>query len=154
MLQYGFLRGSVVKNPPANAGNMGSIPESGRSLEKEMATHSRILAGRTPWTEEPGELQSTGSKELDTMEHAHSCCDNNQSQNLNNFFLLVFHVPCGLNVHHFFIIIILQLVWQNVPYLEQTWLRAEGKKSNWGNHAMAVKVFMQKWQSKKYIINW
>ena len=64
MLQYGFLGGSVVKNPPANAGNMGSIPESGRSLEKEMATHSHILAGRIPWTEEPGELQSTGSKRV------------------------------------------------------------------------------------------
>ena len=29
-------------------------------LEKEMATHSRILAWRIPWTEEPGGLQSTG----------------------------------------------------------------------------------------------
>ena len=29
-------------------------------LEKEMATHSSILAWRTPWTEEPGRLQSTG----------------------------------------------------------------------------------------------
>ena len=30
------------------------------SLEKGMATHSRVLAGRTPWTEEPGRLQSIG----------------------------------------------------------------------------------------------
>jgi len=30
------------------------------SLEKEMATHSSILAWRIPWTEEPGGLQSTG----------------------------------------------------------------------------------------------
>ena len=29
-------------------------------LEKEMATHSSILTGETPWTEEPGGLQSTG----------------------------------------------------------------------------------------------
>ena len=29
-------------------------------LEKEMATHSSILAWRIPWTEEPGRLQSTG----------------------------------------------------------------------------------------------
>ena len=29
-------------------------------LEKEMATHSSILAWRIPWTEEPGGLQSTG----------------------------------------------------------------------------------------------
>ena len=35
-------------------------------LEKEMATHSSILAWRIPWTEEPGGLQSTGRKELDT----------------------------------------------------------------------------------------
>ena len=42
---------SVVKNPPANAGDVGSIP--GRSPEKEMATHSSILAGEIPWTEEP-----------------------------------------------------------------------------------------------------
>ena len=30
-------------------------------LEKEMATHSRILAWKIPWTEEPGGLQSMGS---------------------------------------------------------------------------------------------
>jgi len=29
-------------------------------LEEEMATHSSILAGRIPWTEEPGRLQSIG----------------------------------------------------------------------------------------------
>jgi len=33
-------------------------------LEKQMATHSSILAWRTPWTEEPGRLQSTGPEEL------------------------------------------------------------------------------------------
>ena len=33
-------------------------------LEKEMATHSRIPAWRAPWTEEPGELQSTGSQRV------------------------------------------------------------------------------------------
>ena len=31
------------------------------ALEKEMATHSRILAWKIPWTEEPGVLQSLGS---------------------------------------------------------------------------------------------
>ena len=36
------------------------------SLEKEMATHSSILAWRIPWTEEPGRLQSIGCKELNT----------------------------------------------------------------------------------------
>ena len=33
-------------------------------LEKEMVTHSSILAWRIPWTEEPGELQSTGSQRV------------------------------------------------------------------------------------------
>ena len=35
-------------------------------LEEEMATHSSILAWRSPWTEEPCGLQSMGRKELDT----------------------------------------------------------------------------------------
>ena len=57
----GFPSGSVVKNPPANAGDTeeaGSIPGSGRSLEEKMATHSSVLAWRIPWTEESGGLQS------------------------------------------------------------------------------------------------
>ena len=33
-------------------------------LEKEMATHSSILAWKTPWTEEPGRLQSMGSQRV------------------------------------------------------------------------------------------
>jgi len=37
-------------------------------LEKGMATHSSILIWRIPWTEEPGELQSMGGKELDMTE--------------------------------------------------------------------------------------
>ena len=34
------------------------------SVEKEMATHSTILAWRIPWTEEPGGLQSMGSQRV------------------------------------------------------------------------------------------
>ena len=37
-------------------------------LEKEMATHSSILAWRIPWTEELGGLQSMGHRELDMTE--------------------------------------------------------------------------------------
>ena len=33
-------------------------------LEEEMATHSRILAWKIPWTEEPGGLQSMGSQRV------------------------------------------------------------------------------------------
>ena len=57
----GFPGRSVVKHPPANAGDLGSIPGSEESLEKEMATLSNILAWRISWTEKPGGLQSTGS---------------------------------------------------------------------------------------------
>ena len=55
------MSGSVVKNSPANAGDevdMGSIPGVGRPLEKEMTTHSRILAWKILCTKEPGRLQS------------------------------------------------------------------------------------------------
>ena len=37
-------------------------------LEREMVTHSSILAWRIPWTEKPGRLLSTGSRESDTTE--------------------------------------------------------------------------------------
>ena len=41
-------------------------------LEKEMATHSSILAWKIPWMEEPGRLQSMGSKRVsDTTEQLH-----------------------------------------------------------------------------------
>ena len=39
-------------------------------LEKEMATHSSILAWRIQWTEEPGGLQSTGSQRLSDFTHS------------------------------------------------------------------------------------
>ena len=54
----------VVKNPPAKAGDIrdvGLIPGSD-PLQEGMATHSSVLAWRSPWTEEPGGLQSTGSQ--------------------------------------------------------------------------------------------
>ena len=52
--------GSVVKNPPANAGDGGCEDP----LEKKMATHSSILDWRIPRTEEPHELLSTGSQRV------------------------------------------------------------------------------------------
>ena len=72
--------GQTVKNPPANAGDPGSIPGSGRfpgkgngrspGEGKGVATHSSVLAGRIPWTEEPGRLGCSpwGHKESDTTE--------------------------------------------------------------------------------------
>ena len=49
----GFPGGSVVKNPPANAGDAASVPGWGRSPGEGNGTHSSILAWKTPWTEEP-----------------------------------------------------------------------------------------------------
>ena len=54
ILVSGFPGGSVVKNLPANALGWED------PLEKEMVTHSNILAWGIPWTEEPGRLQSMG----------------------------------------------------------------------------------------------
>ena len=57
----------MVKNPPANARDIGSILGQEHSLEKEMATHFSILAWEMPWREEPGGLQSMGSQESDMI---------------------------------------------------------------------------------------
>ena len=127
-LLQGLPGGSVVKNLPANAGDTGYLPGSGRShrerngnpiqysclenpmdggaweaavhgvaksrtrlsnfpftfhfhaLEKEMATHSSVLAWRIPGTEEPGGLQSMGSLRVG--------CDSATSLSL---FIFIFH---------------------------------------------------------------
>ena len=63
-----FPGGSDGKESACNAGDLGSGPGSEDPLEKGMATHSGILAWRSPRTEEPGGPQSTGSQELDTTE--------------------------------------------------------------------------------------
>ena len=65
----------MVKDPPAVQATQEMLesfllsredpPERGR------ATHSRILAGGIPWTEEPCRLWSMGCKELDMTKHTH-----------------------------------------------------------------------------------
>ena len=59
---YVCLRAHKVKNLSVmqETRDAGSIPGSGDPLDKEMATLSSILAWKTPWTEEPGGLQSKG----------------------------------------------------------------------------------------------
>ena len=60
-----FPGGSVVMNPPAMQETQVQFLGQKGPLEKEMATHSIILAWKITWTEEPGELQSMGvTKEL------------------------------------------------------------------------------------------
>ena len=49
---------------PANAGVMGSILGSERSLVEINGNHSSILAWEVPWTDESGRLQSMGSKRV------------------------------------------------------------------------------------------
>ena len=58
----GLFGGSVRKNLPANTEDIGLILGSGRSPEKEMATHDSILAWKIPWTEESDKLQFMGSQ--------------------------------------------------------------------------------------------
>ena len=62
--QQQAIGGSVGKESPAMWENW--VQPLGREdpLEKEMATHSSILAWRIPWTEEPGGLQSMGSQRV------------------------------------------------------------------------------------------
>ena len=55
-----FPRGSAAKESALNAGDLGLIPELGSYLEKEMVTHSNILARKIPWTEMPGRLEFMG----------------------------------------------------------------------------------------------
>ena len=56
-----------IKNLPVNAGDIETLVQSlGQEdpLEEGMATHSRILAWRIPWTEEPVRLQMMGSQRV------------------------------------------------------------------------------------------
>ena len=64
LIYMGFPGGSEVKASAWNAGDLGSIPGLEDPLEKEMATHSSILAWRISCTEEPGGLQSTGLQRI------------------------------------------------------------------------------------------
>ena len=54
----------MVKNPPAMQETQVQPLGQEDTLERGMATYSSILAGRIPWTEEPGGLQSTVSQRV------------------------------------------------------------------------------------------
>ena len=58
----GFHGGPVVKNPDAKQETQVRTLDQEDPLEKEMATHSSILAWESQWTEESGRLQSVGSQ--------------------------------------------------------------------------------------------
>ena len=70
MQRFTLYRASFLaqlgKNPPAMQGTRVRFLGPEDPLEKEMATHSTVLAWKVPWTEDPGGLQSMGSQESDT----------------------------------------------------------------------------------------
>ena len=58
----GFPGGTMVMNPPANAGDGGSIPGLGRSLGGGTGNPLQYSCLGNPWTGEPGRLQSMVSQ--------------------------------------------------------------------------------------------
>ena len=67
---WGFLGGTVVKNPPAKAGNtrdVSSIPKSKRSPGIGNGNPLQFFAWKTPWTEEPDRLQYMGLQKSQTQ---------------------------------------------------------------------------------------
>ena len=67
----GFPGSSVVKNMPANAEDMDSQSLGQKDpLEKEIATHSSILALEIPWPDVPGGLQSMGLQNSWTLHNS------------------------------------------------------------------------------------
>ena len=65
MVYKGFPSGSVVKNLPVKAGNMGLIPGLGRSSGGGNGNPLQYSCLGNPWTEAPGRLQSGVTRELD-----------------------------------------------------------------------------------------
>ena len=61
----GHMVAQLAKNPPVMQETQVQILGQEDPLEKEMATHSSILAWKIPWTEESGGLQSVGLQESD-----------------------------------------------------------------------------------------
>ena len=94
----GFPVGSVVKNPPANAGDRVWSLNQKDPLKKEMAAHSSVLAWESPWTDEPGRLQSLGSQSRHNWEctHAPLSCDDRCTAPLRICTDSLFQVPKGL----------------------------------------------------------
>ena len=66
-LSLHFWMGFPGEESACSAGDLGLMAGGEDPLEKRMATHSSILAWQTPWTEEPGGLESTGSQKGQTQ---------------------------------------------------------------------------------------
>ena len=68
----GFPGDTVVTNPPASAGDVGSIPGSRGSPKVGNDNHCSVLARKTPWAEELVGYSPRRCKESDTTEHTHT----------------------------------------------------------------------------------
>ena len=68
MCIWASLVAQLIKNPPKIWETWVQSLGQEDPLEKEMATHSSILAWKIAWMEEPGRLQSMGCKKLDRTE--------------------------------------------------------------------------------------
>ena len=60
MYIWASLVSEMVKNLPAMWETQVESPGQEDPMEREMATHSSVLASEIPWTEQPGGLQSLG----------------------------------------------------------------------------------------------
>ena len=94
-LPLGFPGSSDGKESACNAGDLGSIPGSGRSPEEGNGIRSSILAWIIPWTEEPGALQSRGSQRASHDWVTKHACMNLPLQESNHMLLhlLTFNTP-------------------------------------------------------------
>ena len=68
MYPHWYIGGSLVKNPPTNAGDVGSIPGLGKSPGEGNGNSLQYSCWKIPWTEEPGSYSPLGCKESDTTE--------------------------------------------------------------------------------------
>ena len=95
----GFPGGSMAENPSAKA-RLGFIPGLEGPLEKEMATHSSILARAIPKTEEPGGLQIMGSRKSDLVIKQQQGLQHNAEQvwreMISRSLITEHHVSCKL----------------------------------------------------------
>ena len=140
MWSWASVVAQMVKNPRAMPEIWVWSLSREDPLEKEMATHSSILAWRIPWTEEPGRLQSLGSQRVrynwatntHTHTHTHTVWNHllserrgNQSQSEGMVYRRRFS-SCTTVV----------LIWGNVCVVEPRFLLGRLKSLNqpWGQH--------------------
>ena len=118
-----------IRNPPAmqETQEMANLtPGSEDPLEKEVATHSIIVAWGISWTEEPGGLQSMGSQRVGrdwVMKQAHSwhlrlriCSASENHAVVRSFFFPILRLSTSLAVH----LRSIKLIWKMI-YLSEKW---------------------------------